>query len=123
MYEDDLFEDEIYETYFQDEIDETDPLQPFLDDGTILDVLGAVKSGKEGTVYCCRAHPELGDELVAAKVFRTRDERTFRNQSVYREGVVILNKHDARAVKKKTAWGRTFEEASWKYHEYEVLKM
>ena len=120
--EEDLLDEEIYEHHFNEEFDEPDPLQPFLDDGTILEVIGEVKSGKEGTVFCCRANPELGVDLVAAKVFRTREQRTFRNQAVYREGVVILNQHDARAVKKKTAWGRTFEEGSWKYHEYEVLQ-
>jgi RIO kinase 1 len=121
-YEEDL-DDEIYETFYRDDEEaEPDPLQTFLDDGTIVEVVGEVKSGKEGTVYSCRPHPSMGIELVAAKVFRSREQRSFRNQSTYREGVVILNKHDARAVKKKTAWGRTFEEASWKYHEYEVLK-
>jgi len=121
FYDDDL-EDEIYETSYQDEPEEIDPLQPFLDDGTVVEVIGEVKSGKEGTVYVCRANPSLGIDLVAAKVFRTREERTFRNQAVYREGVVILNQRNARAVSKKTAWGRTFEEGSWKYHEFEVLK-
>jgi RIO kinase 1 len=122
-YEEDLLDEEVYESYYHDEVEEPDPLELFLDDGTITEVLGEVKSGKEGTVFCCRAHPSLGVDLVAAKVFRSRDQRTFRNHSVYREGVVILNGHDRRAVAKKTAWGRTFEEGSWKYHEYEVLKV
>ena len=119
---DDELEEDLYEARFHQEAEEVDPLQSFLDDGTVTEVLGEVKSGKEGTVYACRAHPSLGVELVAAKVFRTRQERTFRNQAIYREGVVILNGHDRRAVAKKTAWGRTFEEGSWKYHEYEVLQ-
>jgi RIO kinase 1 len=122
LYQEDLLDEEIYEQFLPQEDQEPDPLLPFLDDGTITEVIGEVKSGKEGTVFCCRANPSLGVDLVAAKVFRSRNQRTFRNQAVYREGVVILNKHDERAVKRKSEWGRTFEEASWKYHEYEVLR-
>lgn len=122
-YHEDLLDEEIYDRRFRDEPEETDPLEPLLDDGTITEVIGEIKSGKEGTVFCCAANPDLGYDLVAAKVFRSREQRTFRNQSTYREGVVILNKHDARAVAKKTAWGRVFEDGSWKYHEYEVLKI
>jgi RIO kinase 1 len=122
VFDDDL-DYEIYEAFQpQDEDEEINPIQPFLDDGTVTEVIGEVKSGKEGTVYVCRAHHDLGIDLVAAKVFRSRRERTFRNQAVYREGVVILNGHNRRAVAKKTTWGRTFEEGSWKYHEYEMLK-
>ena len=122
VFDDDL-DEEIYEAFHQFEDDEAiDPLQPFLDDGTVTEVLGEVKSGKEGTVYVCRVHERFGGGLGAAKVFRSRSERTFRNHAMYREGVAILNGHDRRAVAKKTTWGRTFEEGAWKYHEYEVLK-
>ncbi|HZT96955.1 MAG TPA: RIO1 family regulatory kinase/ATPase [Chloroflexota bacterium] len=114
MYEEDLLDDEV--------VDE-DPLTPFLDDGTIVEVLGELKSGKEGTVYCCRPHPTLGVDLVAAKVFRGREERTFRNQAGYREGRPILNQRDARAYKKKTAWGRRVETGTWLRHEYEILDL
>lgn len=120
---DDDLDEEINTARIPEEPQENDPLRPFLDDGTIAEVLGEVKSGKEGTVYACRANPSLGCRLVAAKVFRAREQRTFRNHALYREGVVVLNKRDARAARKKTAWGRTFEEASWKCHEYEVLKV
>lgn len=104
------------------EIEEPDPLQSFLDDGTIIEVLGELKSGKEGTVFCCRPNKKFGVPLAAAKVFRSREHRTFRNQAVYRQGMVILNKRNARAVKKKTAWGRQVESETWTYHEWEMLK-
>ncbi len=109
------------EDQLEDETLEDDPLTPFLDDGRIAEVLGQLKSGKEGTVYCCRPHPSLGVELVAAKVFRTREQRTFRNQDIYREGRPILGGRNARAFKKKTAWGRQVEMGTWMHHEYETL--
>jgi RIO kinase 1 len=99
------------------------PLTPFLADGTIIEVLGELKSGKEGTVYCCRANPSTGMKLLAAKVYRAREHRTFRNDAAYREGTVILNGHDRRAAQKKTDWGRKVKAGLWIYHEYEVLRM
>lgn len=104
------------------ETDEVDPLAPFLAEGLITEVLGEMKSGKEGTVYCCRANPSTGYDLLAAKVYRPRSHRAFKNDAIYREGVAILNKRDARAAKKKTEWGREYEFGSWMYHEYETLK-
>ena len=38
-------------------------LDGFIEDGWIDDVLGVVKSGKEATVYCCRACPFDGSGL------------------------------------------------------------
>lgn len=119
---DDLLNDEIAEAHHHDEPEERDPLEALLDDGTLVEVIGQLKSGKEGTVFSCRAHPRLGFDLVAAKVFRAREHRTFRNQSLYREGAIILNKRDERALNKKTAWGKQVETGTWMYHEFEVLR-
>ena len=66
-------------------------LRTFLDEGLITDVLGMVKSGKEGTVYCCRSHPRIGGGLVAAKVYRPRRHRSFRQDAAYQHGRVILD--------------------------------
>ncbi|MEK7475587.1 MAG: RIO1 family regulatory kinase/ATPase [Candidatus Coatesbacteria bacterium] len=51
-----------------------------------LDVLGPLKSGKEATVYVCRASGTTGVRLVAAKLFRDLTTRGFRNDAVYRAG-------------------------------------
>jgi RIO kinase 1 len=98
------------------------PLDPFLASGHISEVLHAVKSGKEGTVYCCRADSSTGPALIAAKVYRSREHRSFKNDSLYRQGRVILNGHDARAVKKKTGFGREAAFAMWVEHEYGTLR-
>ena len=64
----------------QDEIIES--LETFFADGLIAGVEGVVKSGKEATVLCCRAAESLGCDLVAAKVYRPRDNRNFRNEGL-----------------------------------------
>jgi len=48
-------------------------LRIFYDRWLITDVLDLVKTGKEATVYCCRAHPETGTKFLAAKLYRHRD--------------------------------------------------
>lgn len=97
-------------------------LDGVLGDGTLDEVMYMVKSGKEATVYCCRGGARIGGGLVAAKVYRSRANRGFRNDAVYQDGRVILDKRLARAVKKKTDAGRGAQGALWVDNEYEVLK-
>jgi RIO kinase 1 len=93
-------------------------LEPFFDDGLIDEVVSVIKSGKEAVVYCCRA----GSKLVAAKIYKPQQFRSFRNDALYREGRVILNKRDARAAAKRTAHGREVSSARWTDHEWETLR-
>ena len=44
-------------------------LESFLDDSLILEVLEVVKSGKEATVFRCRAAPSTKQKYFAAKVY------------------------------------------------------
>ena len=60
-----------------------DVLEPFFDEGWITELIRPVKSGKEATVYLCRAGERTGEELVAAKVYRSLHQRGFKNDSVY----------------------------------------
>ncbi|MGH2443037.1 MAG: serine protein kinase RIO [Chloroflexota bacterium] len=115
MLDDLLLEDDI-----EDE-EGTDPLIPFVASGLITEVLGELKSGKEGTTFCCKAHPSTGYDYLAAKVYRPRETRSFKNDSMYREGEVVLNARDARAMKRKSDWGREVSFGSWIFHEYETL--
>ncbi|GAC1405053.1 MAG: serine protein kinase RIO [Chloroflexota bacterium] len=119
-----MIDDQLIDDYTVDNFEfDSDPLGALLAEGKITEVLGELKSGKEGTAYCCRAHPSLAVEYVAAKVYRPRTMRTFRNDSKYREGRVILNKRDARAVKAGTEWGRGVQAGSWLEHEFETLSV
>jgi RIO kinase 1 len=98
-----------------------DALEPFRADGLIEDVLYPIKSGKEATVYCCRAGPKLDADLVAAKIYKPKAFRSFRDDSVYREGRVILDSRARRAAAKRTGFGHKVQSALWTNHEWEVL--
>lgn len=110
---------------FSDDSTEKDPVAVALDDffaeGLITDVLYEVKSGKEATVYCCEAHPSTGVELLAAKIYRERQHRNFKNDAVYQEGRVILDSHARRAVKNKSRRGREMQFSMWIDHEFGAL--
>lgn len=98
-------------------------LGTFYDEWLITDVLNIIKSGKEATVYCCRAHPSAGAKLLAAKVYRSREFRSFKHDALYREGRVILDARLRRAVRKKTQTGRDVQFTSWVEHEFQTLKL
>jgi RIO kinase 1 len=97
-------------------------LEPFFDDGLITDILYQVKSGKEATVFCCRGGANFDYQVVAAKVYKARDFRGFRNDAIYQEGRVILDKRAARAVAKRTGFGGQVRSAMWSGHEWGTLR-
>nr|MBI2905801.1 hypothetical protein [Chloroflexota bacterium] len=106
-------------------------LGPFYDDHQITDVLRLVKGGKEANVYCCAAHPALGAELLAAKVYRPRMFRNLRNDALYRRGREILDT-EGKAVRdpkalvaaaKKTSFGQELLHTSWLAHEGNTLRL
>jgi RIO kinase 1 len=107
-------------------------LGPFYGQGLISDILTNVKGGKEATVYCCQAGPEVGRNLLAAKVYRPRRFRNLRNDAMYREGRAVLTA-DGRPVKstdhrimralgKKTEFGMQVQHTSWLMYEYTTLE-
>jgi RIO kinase 1 len=98
-------------------------LEEFCDENLITDVLGPLQTGKEATVYCCRAHPSTGAELLAAKVYRPLAYRSFRDDALYQEGRVIVDRRLRRAYRKKTRTGRQVQFGLWVEHEFETLKM
>jgi len=98
-------------------------LEPFLAEGLITDVLNIIKSGKEATVYCCEAHPRTGADLLGAEVYRPPQFRGFRNDSLYQEGRVILDRRARRAFKSKTRMGRAVQFALWSAHEFDALRL
>jgi RIO kinase 1 len=97
-------------------------LEAFFSQGLITGVPQVVKSGKEATVYCCQAHPSTGVELLAAKVYRPRNNRSFRNDSIYQEGRLIREGHVRRAVENKSRFGREAQFGIWIDYEFAALK-
>ena len=106
-------------------------LKVFYDDQMITDVLREVKGGKEANVYCCRAHPRTGHELLAVKVYRPRRLRNLRNDAQYRAGRNVLDdqgkrvqaSREQRALGKKTRFGRELLHGSWLAHEFANLQL
>jgi RIO kinase 1 len=101
----------------------SDAIAPLIDDEIIDDILYPVKSGKEATLFCCRGARRAHAELVAVKVYKPQRFRSFRNDSVYREGRVILNQRSARAAAKRTRFGREVQSSLWTNSEYETLRV
>jgi RIO kinase 1 len=121
-------------------------LGPFFSNGWIQDVLLLVKSGKEATVYACRANPSTGYALLAAKAYRpvgikhnrnpqaAYDEadlrrsferkvkvRTFTWDARYREGRTIGDSRLRRAFERRTRTGRDVQNTTWARSEYETM--
>lgn len=95
-------------------------LEPFVKEDLITDVLYMVKSGKEAVVYCCAAQPATGHELLAAKIYRSREHRTFSRDTLYQQGR-NNNPTFRRAIAARNNVGLAAQFASWIEHEYATL--
>lgn len=98
-------------------------LDVFCIEGWISGVAREVKSGKEATVYCCHAAQPGGMPLLAAKIYRDRDDRTFRNDAIYQEGRYIADRRIRKAVARKSAAGRASQFVAWIEHEFRTLTL
>ncbi len=107
-------------------------LTPFFHQKKITSVLRRVKGGKEANVYCCAAHPDTGLQWIAAKVYRSREFRNLKNDSIYRQGRAVLNvrgeaidlTHDWRlrkAIESKSRKGLETTQTSWVAYEYQTI--
>jgi RIO kinase 1 len=104
-------------------------LGAFFEDQWLSDILYKVRVGKEATCYCCRAHPETGMDLIAAKVYRPGALRAMRNDWYYRIGRelntggrgVAYRGRVQRALKKHTRFGKQVERISWSSNEFTLL--
>jgi RIO kinase 1 len=103
--------------------EQMEALEGFIDQGLIDDVLGVIKSGKEATVYCCSSSASPGVPLVAAKVYRSLNVRTFRDDAAYRQGRTSGNRRRDRGMVLKTATGRKLRFAQWVADEYATLSI
>ena len=101
-------------------------LDPLIEQHLITNVLRPIKTGKEAVVYCCLAHPSLERELVAAKVYRPFEVRSFKRDTVYQQGRERGTRPDARVLRalgKKTDRGRMHKFSAWIAHEEQTLRI
>ncbi|HEX8910296.1 MAG TPA: RIO1 family regulatory kinase/ATPase, partial [Anaeromyxobacteraceae bacterium] len=94
-----------------------DPLAPLLADGVIDEVVARLKSGKEADLWLVRH----GGEIVAAKVYKARQARSFKNNAAYREGRQVRDTRMQRAMDRGTRFGQAAAEEAWKSKEADAL--
>lgn len=92
-------------------------------DAAALDTeLGVVKSGKEAAVYLIeRAVPGHAGCYLAAKRFLGSERSDFHRPAVYTEGRHVTDQREARAIRRKTAFGRRAADGQWAFAEFQAL--
>jgi RIO kinase 1 len=90
---------------------------PLIDDGLVDNVVGALMSGKEASVYIVNSE----SELRCAKVYKDAIQRSFKKATQYREGRKVRNSRRARAMEKGSKFGRTQQENEWQNAEVNAL--
>ena len=98
-------------------------LETFAQQGLITRIHSRLTSGKEATVYCCRAHPSTNRKFLAAKVYREHAANAYRRSGVYFEGRErTMKARTLRAIERGTEFGRQAMAGMWMYAEYDALK-
>src|SRR5687767_9614610 len=92
-------------------------LQALIAEGLIDSVVRQLKSGKEADVYVVRC----GEHTCAAKVYKEANNRSFRQAVDYTENRKVRNSRQARAMAKRTTFGRQQQEAAWQSAEVDAL--
>ncbi|MBA2561029.1 MAG: serine/threonine protein kinase [Propionibacteriales bacterium] len=125
---DDLHDDQRWSTWSSVEKGahgpEPRPSWVVIDDGAVDTELGVLKTGKEADVFLIeRALPDRHDRaaLLAAKRYRSFDHRQFHRDAAYVEGRRVRRSRDARAMAKKTTYGRQAAAGQWAQHEFIAL--
>jgi RIO kinase 1 len=95
----------------------TDELDVLIADGVIDEVLGRLKSGKEADISLVRR----GAHVLAAKVYKDRATRSFKNNADYKEGRKVRNSRTQRAIDGGGRFGRDAAEQAWKSAEADAL--
>ncbi|WP_255217055.1 RIO1 family regulatory kinase/ATPase [Myxococcus sp. AM010] len=94
-----------------------DSLETLLADGIIEAIIGQLKTGKEAEVWLV----QHAGQVVAAKLYKERHERNFRNNVGYREGREVRNSRTRRAMEKGSRFGQNAAEDAWKSAEADSL--
>jgi RIO kinase 1 len=90
-------------------------------DAAIDTELGILKTGKEADVFLLERATDDAAVVMAAKRYRSHDDRMFHRDSGYTEGRRMRNSRDRRAAAKGTRWGRTVQAGQWAMAEFGYL--
>jgi RIO kinase 1 len=94
-----------------------DRLQQLIEEGVIEEVYNQLKTGKEAEVWMVSHR----GEPVAAKIYKEREFRSFKNDAGYKEGRTVRNSRTQRAMDKGTKFGRESAEEAWKSAEADAM--
>ena len=99
--------------------------------GAIDTDLGVLKTGKEADVSLLeRALPAEDPDndggpgtgvVLAAKRYRGEDDRAFHRSAAYTEGRKVRRTRDARALARKSSYGRSVAAGQWAWAEWQAL--
>jgi len=92
-------------------------LETLLAEGLIDNVVRQLKSGKEADVYVVHS----GGETLAAKIYKEANKRSFRQAVDYTENRKVRNSREARAISKRSTYGRQQQESAWQSAEVDAL--
>jgi RIO kinase 1 len=92
-----------------------------LRDAAIDTELGILKTGKEADVFLLERATDDEAVVMAAKRYRSHNDRLFHRDSGYTEGRRMRNTRDRRAAAKGTRWGRTVQATQWAAAEFGYL--
>ncbi|SEE98467.1 RIO kinase 1 [Arthrobacter alpinus] len=95
-----------------------------IEDAAAIDTdLGVLKTGKEADVFLVERATESRSVVLAAKRYRSADQRLFHRSSTYTEGRTVRRSRDARALKNGSGYGREVEASRWANAEWTYLRM
>lgn len=92
-------------------------LQPLVEDGLIDHVISRLMSGKEADIYIV----QCGDAVRCAKVYKDALKRSFKKAAEYQEGRNVRGGRRARAIAKRSTYGRKQQEEVWQNAEVNAL--
>lgn len=92
-------------------------LKPLVDDGLINEVISRLMSGKEADIYIVRC----GDTVRCAKIYKDAVKRSFKKAAQYQEGRAVRSGRRARAMEKRSRYGRQQQEEVWQNAEVDAL--
>ena len=93
------------------------------DAGAIDTELGVLKTGKEADVFLVEWATSDQHVLLAAKRYRSPEQRSFTRSSTYTEGRNVRRSRDARALKNGSTYGRLVEASRWASSEWQYLRL
>ncbi len=97
-------------------------LSQYFDDGTIDGYERVLSEGKEAVVHVVSKSVSGGKIYYAAKVYKKREERGFKNRADYFVQQNMYKRRAMLAVSKKSRFGRKVEEAVWQNRETAYLE-